>query len=463
MAGRIKMSFHWRVFIAVLALSWTLTAVFVVFQFSREKDYKRELLDARLQTYNSALIDGLARGLGATEAVAGTTAPMTSLRVTVIDGDGKVVYDNNDATPFPVDNHNARPEVVQARANGRGNSSERHSANDNVDYFYSATLAPDGETVVRSAAQYTHSLEETLRADRSLLWTMLLLTAVVSAAAYFVTRRISQSIMRLNRFAEKAERGEGISDDEAFPRDELGSIAGHIVKLYVQREERHRRLLEEERDKIRLKKQLTNNINHELKTPVTSMLVCIDILRDRPDLPEEKRREFERRLEANARRLSALLSDVSTLTRMDEGQNMISKEELDISELVEDIAAEMRLRTDISIVVKVPSRRLRGNRRLLESVFRNLFENALSYSGGSEIRVVSDKEGNFVFSDNGCGVPEEHLPHIFERFYRIDKGRSRASGGTGLGLSIVRNAIAIHGGTITARNTPGLTFEFTLG
>ena len=109
---------------------------------------------------------------------------------------------------------------------------------------------------------------------------------------------------------------------------------------------------------------------------------------------------------------------------------------------------------------------MEGNEALLESVFDNLISNAVSYSGGSRIEIrllqADDRRIVITLSDNGSGVPNEHLPHLFERFYRIDKGRSRANGGTGLGLSIVKNAVAIHGGTISAANLRNGGLLFTI-
>ncbi|WP_301702545.1 cell wall metabolism sensor histidine kinase WalK [uncultured Muribaculum sp.] len=292
---------------------------------------------------------------------------------------------------------------------------------------------------------------------------MIAFAIVLSLASYVASHKISLSIRRLNLFAEKAEKGERIYNDEAFPHDELGSIASHIVRLYIQRDEQHREALRQEKDKIRLKKQLTNNINHELKTPVASILVCLELLRDHPEmLSEEKKRELNDRIFANAQRLNSLLKDVAAITRMDEGEEMIEKAPVDLVELVNDVVAEERLRTSMNITVDMPQLKINGNRQLLESIFRNLIDNAISYSGGSEIVIKADNEGNFTVSDNGCGVPDEHLPHIFERFYRIDKGRSRAAGGTGLGLSIVRNAVGIHGSDISVTNDGGLQFRFRL-
>lgn len=463
MAGnRIRFSFHSRVLLLVLTMSWLLVGTFMVFQYRREKAFKEQLLDCELQMHNRRILDDIARGVPVDSIIDHIGSPLDNLRISLIDNDGNVIFDNNDSTPFPSGDHNSRPEVIEARKSGIGHSVSRYSVSDNCSYFYSAMRGDDG-IVIRSAAPYTHSLQEVLKADSSILWIMIAFAIVLSLASYVASHKISLSIRRLNLFAEKAEKGERIYNDEAFPHDELGSIASHIVRLYIQRDEQHREALRQEKDKIRLKKQLTNNINHELKTPVASILVCLELLRDHPEmLSEEKKRELNDRIFANAQRLNSLLKDVAAITRMDEGEEMIEKAPVDLAELVNDVVAEERLRTSMNITVDMPQLKICGNRQLLESIFRNLIDNAISYSGGSEIIIKADSEGNFTVSDNGCGVPDEHLPHIFERFYRIDKGRSRAAGGTGLGLSIVRNAVGIHGSDISVTNNGGLQFRFRL-
>ena len=469
MAGRnrrfcrrwLKLSFHSRVLFTVLLLCWVLVATFIVFQYHRERGFKSELLDTRLQAYNGRLIEDMRRGEKPDAIVRRIGTPMAGTRVTIVAPDGSVAYDSNDATPFPSANHAGRHEVMEARRKGSGFTVERHSESDDVDYFYSARLG-DGGYVVRSAVPYTHSLQDILEADRSLLWILGVMTLMMGVAGFLAARKISITVSRLNRFAAKAERGEPIFSDEAFPDDELGSIAGHIVRLYVQRDARHREAMRQEQDKIRLKKQLTNNINHELKTPVAAMLVCLELLHDHPELPPERQREFIDRMLADARRLDALLKDVSTITRMDEGERVLLKEPVDLAEVVGDVVAATMLPDGVTLTADVAPMVIDGNREMLESVFRNLIDNALAYSGGTCISIMSDKDGRFVFRDNGVGVPDEHLPHIFERFYRVDRGRSRRSGGTGLGLAIVRNAVRLHGGSITVSNDGGLRFDFDL-
>lgn len=461
MAGRIKASFHYKVLFSLLALCWGLVLVFCLFQYQREKDFRSELMNMELQTHNKRIIDDMSKGEDMESITRRIDSPLPNLRVTLIAKDGTVVYDNNDSTPFPSTNHYNRPEITEARRSGLGYSVGRRSESDDTDYFYSATLMPDG-SIIRSAAPYDHTLHDFLEADKTFLWIMLIVTIVVSIVGYFIAKRISTSISNLSSFADKAGNGERIYEDWAFPNDELGGIAANIVRLYVERDRRHNEAIMQERDKIRLKKQLTNNINHELKTPAASIKICAELLRDHPELPESKRIDFVNRICENVERLTSMLDDISTITRMDDGAKVIEKERINLREIIDSIVNTERLRTDMVISLDMPDIGIVGNRQLIESIFRNLIDNAIAYSGGTEITITADRQGNFTFRDNGCGIPDEHLPHIFERFYRIDKGRSREKGGTGLGLAIVKNAIVLHGGHIKVSNDKGLRFDFQL-
>ena len=238
MAGRIKFSFHHKVLVAILALCWIMVGAFVIFQYHREKTFRSELLDMELQMHNGRIIDDMRRGEGIGSVVNRIVSPIDGLRLTLISSTGTVIYDNNDNTPFPVTNHNDRPEVIDARKTGTGYAVGRRSESDDTEYFYSATLMDDG-MVIRSAAPYNHSLRVFLKTDRTFLWVMMGVTAIASLAGYFITRRVSISIKRLSVFATKAEKGGRIYDEWGFPDDELGSIAGNIVRLYVQRDEKH--------------------------------------------------------------------------------------------------------------------------------------------------------------------------------------------------------------------------------
>lgn len=416
-------------------------------------------MDAKLQMHNGRILDDLRKGEQITDILSRISSPLEDLRVTIIASDGSVTYDSGKNPPMS--NHNTRQEVRDARTYGEGYAIERVSEGDETSYFYSALLGDNG-MVIRSAAPYTHTLTEFLSADRVFLWTMGIMTLAASILGLFATKKVSVSISRLKQFAEKAEEGGRIYSGYSFPHDELGDIATNIVRLYVQRVEQHRETIKLERDKIRLKKQLTNNINHELKTPVASILVSLDLLDDHPDIPDEKKREILSRVRANAERLCALLKDVSTITRMEDGEEMLNRKSVNLTALIHDIADEAVLHSDMQINVCVPDLYTLGDRRLLAAIFQNLIDNAIAYSGGTELNIKADENGNFRVWDNGKGISEEHLPHIFERFYRVDDGRTRDAGGTGLGLSIVKNAVTVHGGTIKATSINGLLFEFNI-
>ena len=477
MVSAIKLSFHRRLFVLLIAFSWSIILCFIGFQYLREKQYKSDYLSLQLQLYNRHLLEAVEEDGEAHEAYIDThQKPFDNLRISIIALSGKVVYDNM----LPVDsldNHRMRPEVAAALKKGSGYHIGRQSTSDGLEYFYSATRGK--ELIARTAIPYSASLRELLQADWTFLGVMISISLAMSVLAYFVTRRLGKNMERLNRFAAKAEKGEAFDEDEPFPNDELGSISNHIVQLYGQwqqtikdRDLAHEAALREEKEKIRIKRQLSNNINHELKTPVASIGVCLETLLSGIALTEEKRQELIERCYTHNERLRRLLNEVSLITRMEDGSALIGKEKVVINDMLEEISDEleimseeegMRLHTDFHEEVVIY-----GNLSLIGSIFRNLTENAIAYSEGKNIFISliknNETECCIRFEDDGRGVEQEQLPRLFERFYRVDKGRSRQMGGTGLGLSIVKHAVQFHGGSISVTNRPGggLRFDFSL-
>lgn len=470
------MNYSQRLFLWLVGYSLLLVGCFVVFQYNREKAFKAEELNARLQLVNARLLDEISRNGGRVDSLRYDEFPFDYLRVSVIDYDGNVVFDNTLDT-LPSYSHLNREEIAEALNEGTGYTLRRHSESSDNFYFYSARKG-DG-IIVRSAIPYSVSLHELLSADYGFLWFMAFVTVLMCTIGYAATRKLGRNIQRLNRFAERAERGERIYDMEPFTHDELGDISNHIVRLYARLQKamadiarEHKAALHEEREKIRIKKQLTNNINHELKTPVASIVVCLETIISRRDMSADKRDEFVERCYSNALRLRKLLDDVSIITRMDDGGATVIKENVDLSAIIRETLHDFEVRAagaGVSINLHQPDKlMMNGNAGLLLSIFHNLLDNALSYSGCSSVDInVDGSDEHYVtvsFRDNGCGIPQEHIPHIFERFYRVDKGRSRKAGGTGLGLAIVKNAVALHGGSISAENRvpEGLEFVLTL-
>jgi signal transduction histidine kinase len=477
MASAIKLSFHRRLFVMLIAFSWSIILCFIGFQYLREKQYKSDYLSLQLQLYNRHLLEAVEEDREPYETYIAThQKPFDDLRISIIALSGKVVYDNM----LPVDsldNHRMRPEVADALKKGSGYHIGRQSTSDGLEYFYSATRGK--ELIARTAIPYSASLRELLQADWTFLGVMISISLAMSVLAYFVTRRLGKNMERLNRFAAKAEKGEVFDEEEPFPNDELGSISNHIVQLYGQwqqtikdRDLAHEAALREEKEKIRIKRQLSNDINHELKTPVASIGVCLETLLSGIALTEEKRQELIERCYTHNERLRRLMNEVSLITRMEDGSALIGKERIVLNDVLTDIADEleimpedegMSLHTDFNEEVVID-----GNLSLIGSIFRNLTENAIAYSEGKNIFISlvknNETECCIRFEDDGVGVEEKQLSRLFERFYRVDKGRSRQKGGTGLGLSIVKHAVLFHGGSITASNRPGggLRFDFSL-
>ena len=410
----------------LLTFSWAIVLCFIGYQYLREKEYKLEFLNVQLQQYNHHLLETIEDGLSYEDFITTHDKPFDELRISIVTLSGTVVYDNTISLDS-LDNHRNRPEVIDALAKGEGYNISRQSSSDGREYFYSATRGE--RVVVRTAIPYSNTLRDLLATDWSFLIVMISISLAMSIVAYFTTRKLGKDIERVNRYESEQERN-------------------------------------------RLKRQLTNNINHELKTPVASIQVCLETLLSGIALSEEKRQKLIERCYAHNDRLRRLLNDVSLITRMEDGSALINRKEVVINEIIDEIAEELavmpederlKLHTDFGEEVVVD-----GNPSLIGSIFRNLTENAIAYSEGKNIYISllenSEKACHIRFQDDGKGVEPKHLPHLFERFYRVDKGRSRQKGGTGLGLAIVKHAVQFHGGTITATNRPngGLRFDFTL-
>lgn len=417
----------------LLACIWIMVLCFVVFQYLRERQMKSDGINSRLQLCNINILGAIEDGLSYEEGVSSCRFPFENVRTTIIGTDGVVKYDNRyDSGSFG--NHLSRPEIRSALNTGSGYDIRRLSESDGNQYFYSATASDD--IIVRTAIPYSATLRELLRADWTFLWVVISFSILVSIAGCFSTLKIGRTIESLNRYREQENA------------------------------------LREEQEKNRIKRQLTNNINHELKTPVASIQVCLETLLSGISLTEAKRQELIERCYVHNERLRHLLEDVSLITRMEDGSSSIEREPVVINELLDEIASELSMIPDeerMALNVDFNERVvIYGSQPLVVSIFRNLIENAISYSDGKTISItLAENNDDFcmiIFEDDGQGVDEKNIPRLFERFYRVDKGRSRSKGGTGLGLAIVKHAVLFHGGSISVSNrqTGGLRFDFTL-
>ena len=434
--GRHNLWRRGNLFILLFIFLWFVVVGFTTFSFVRERSFKVQYINNSLLQLNKTIARDYAAGQNMNEVFVENSTYYPSLRLTLLSLDGEPIFDSN---PLAVNvNHAERPEVRIALEQGSGFTVRRVSESTSETYFYSALVSDD--IIVRSALPYSTYLEKSLRFDYSFIWYVLAVTVIISALSIVAYRKIK--------------------------RDE------QEIEL------QHERALFEQSEKIRIKRQLTNNINHELKTPVCVIKASLETVVANPDMADSQRENFIEKSLAQTERLEKLLQDVATITRLDEAPEMFSKSTIALRDVIEDAVEELQLkqgRLPIRINLQLPADNamaMQGNYDSLKSLFRNLLDNAFAYSGGRDIFIIyrgkeQRPEGEFYllsFYDNGIGVEPEHLKSLFDRFYRVDAGRSRRLGGTGLGLSIVRNAVALHGGTIEAKNRKegGLQFDFSL-
>lgn len=229
---------------------------------------------------------------------------------------------------------------------------------------------------------------------------------------------------------------------------------------------------EAERRNRQLKQEMTSNIAHELKTPVSSIRGYLEILLSDKPVDDERRRYFLDRCFRQTLRLSDLIQDVSIINKLEESADLFPRTEVDATEVAKEAIgdlADKAAAVGIGVSNNLPPMPLNGNHELLYCIFRNLVENSIAYAGeGISIVLETYKESPdhyFIhYYDTGKGVADEYLSRLFDRFVRIDEGRSRQNGGTGLGLSIVKHSVLFHGGEIYAKNRAegGLEYFFSL-
>lgn len=398
----------------VTAVFAAFAAVMAVVELSSEHSYKKSVLSSRLEGY----ADIVSR----TDDYSRTTALLPEgIRVSVIQPDGSVLYDSYEPHEM-MDNHLSRPEIKSC-LEGKDGCSIRKSETAGIEYIYFARRY--GDVIVRTALPFAVDQRRFLHPD----WMLLLTIALLFAVAVFIIRMLS---VRADAEAEK----------EAD------------IKLQSQ------------------KRRITGNLAHELRTPVTSIRGYLETLVDNPQMADDKKELFTERAYLQSLRLSDLIRDISLITKMEEAPEMLGKEHIGIRKLTEEVFEEFASAIadkDITVENSIPDDiSIKANQTLLYALFRNLVENSIRY-GGSAISIhlecaPADGMLQFTYYDDGKGVSEEHIGKIFERFYRIPEENAHRAEGSGLGLSIVKNAVAFHGGTISASHVVphGLCFRFTI-
>lgn len=376
---------------------------------------------------------------------------MGDIRVTLVSPDGTVTYDSGaDAVELP--NHADRPEVAAALAEGTG-SSERSS--DTVGYMslYEAVRLESGEVVRLSVDRA--GVVAFLFQDLAMLCG---LAVLLVGASWVVSRRLSR------RFVRPILEIDPASGDGVAPYEELDPLVSRLNEQHKELVQRMNAI----QDAADMRRDFTANVTHELKTPIASIQGAAELIRDGIARPEDVQ-GFAGRIYKDAHRLSVLVSDILTLSRLDESERSGDREvfgaaeRVDLLSVASDAVERLRGRAqrkyEVTISLSGVSTPIMGNARLLDELVSNLVENAIRYNhpGGRVFVWVLPQGGRpcLRVSDTGIGIPPESQDKVFERFYRVDKGRSRDMGGTGLGLAIVKHAATYHGADIRLDSTVG--------
>lgn len=474
MASKRRFSYRWRLFIPMLGMMWLIVGVLMGYQNYHEREYRKQTIERQLNVLNARILDAYERDVSLTPFLSFVSqffdnSIYDQVMVSVYNQDGNLLYSIGAPIPAEYNDDDGLKEVDDAE-----DGAESHRL-----FYVTSQQSSNGEILVKTAMPFSVGLMDSLRAGPDFWIVLIALFAICFVLAYLSTGFLTRNIQLLRKFAAATAEKNAVFDESKFSHDELGDISREIVKIYramekamEQSKREHEVAMYAVEEKSRIKRQLTNNINHEIKTPVGVIRGYLDTVLSSPEMDDRTRTQFLLRAQSNVTRLCSLLSDVSTMTRLEEGGGNIPTVEVDFHDMlfgVENDVNASGMLGDMTFNFDVPvDCYVKGNVNLLTGMITNLIRNAVQYSHGTEVGlnyiVESDKYYTFSFYDNGVGVPDEHLIHLFERFYRVDAGRSRKVGGTGLGLPIVKNTVEALGGTISVRNRPtgGLEFLFTL-
>ena len=416
----------------------------------------------------------LCDGRSSTDSMLTSSAAAIGVRMTIIDKDGRVVYDSavlRDSLRY-LENHAFRPEIQAARTQGTG-SDRRVSHTTDAEYVYVARRLslPAGHPLEGGVLRLALPAADMQALDsqvQRIVWMIgLVVVAIVAVVSLQVAGRITRPIQRIARTTAAITRGNLEARVPEGGKDEIASLAASINEMA-------RTLgadLERQRKLERVRTEFLGNVSHELRTPIFSIQGFLETLMDGAVDDPAVNREFLAKAHAHAERLNALLNDLIEISRIESGEMKLSFRWFALNPFLEGVHDDMHPlaeRKQIALTTEypgVPDLRVYGDRDRLKQVMTNLIENAVKYTeqgGKVRVGVLLEKDQALIsVTDSGIGIADEHQGRIFERFYRVDKDRSREVGGTGLGLAIVKHIVEAHGGVITVQSEPGKGSVFT--
>jgi two-component system phosphate regulon sensor histidine kinase PhoR len=383
-------------------------------------------------------------------------------RFTIINLKGKVVADTGNVAVESLDNHLSRPEIKAAIANGVG-SSRRYSNTLKENMLYVAILSEHSDYVLRIAIPYT-SIKEYLMLLLPAIWLSFLVAIMYSA---FSADSFSKSVTKpLKEISQEMLKVKGDYTDmsfETYQYPEINIIAETTTKMSKNVKDYLNQIDFEKQ----VRQEFFSNASHELKTPITSVQGYAELLESGIIEDEGQKKDFVRRIKKEAMNMHNLINDILMISKLETKEAEVRMGDVRISILLEDIIDSLKpLAASREVMIHMDCKPLciYANSQQMKELMGNLISNAVKYNkpGGEVWITVTEEDRNAIIrvKDNGMGIPKESLSRIFQRFYRVDKGRSKKQGGTGLGLSIVKHIVNFYHGTITVESELDIGTEF---
>ena len=363
---------------------------------------------------------------------------ISELRVTWVDTDGTVLYDN-DASTTALGNHSDRPEIQEAFENGVGECVRRSDTMNKNTFYYAVLL--DNKTVLRVSTEAGSIWSVFLAVSPMIMLIVIIIVVVCIALSHMLTRQLIAPIEKMAQNMEDASMEP--------PYKELVPFASMIRK-------QHTDIL----SAAKARQDFSANVSHELKTPLTAISGYAELI-EAGMVDEEKQKHFIQEIRKNAQRLLSLINDIIRLSELDRTDSQSTFDKFDLNEIVLecmealDVNAKNR---QVTLEYTGEKCNICGSKEMMRELTDNLVQNAIRYNkpnGSVWVEVHGGDQPRLVVKDNGIGIPADEQQRIFERFYRVDKSRSKATGGTGLGLAIVKHIVEIHDAKLSLESELG--------
>lgn len=353
--------------------------------------------------------------------------PLENIRITIIEDDGTVAYDNN-ADIGVMDNHRQRPEIEDAFADGEGWDSRKSATMDKRTFYYAVRLE---RGAVLRVAKEVGSIWSVFQSE---LPAVISVGCILFALCMVLTHFLTKSLIR-----PIEEMAKNVNDMESV--DTYKELVPFVNIIRQQHEDIMRNAM--------IRQDFTANVSHELKTPLTAISGYSELIENGMAQGEEQR--FAKEIHRSAKRLLTLINDIIRLSELDAVENETLMEDVNLYEIAKDCITMLQINAEnhkVKLTVSGEDAVIHANKGMIEEVLYNLCDNAIryNYENGLVHVTVKPKADRVILTvaDTGIGISEEHQNRVFERFYRVDKSRSKQTGGTGLGLAIVKHIIAKH-------------------